>query len=93
MLALCRTLMGNPELIIVDEPTEGLAPQLVAQVGEFLSTLQAQGVAVLLIEQKLTLALTIAKRCAVMGHGRVVFDGTPQALLQDHAVLQEWLAV
>jgi len=93
MLALSRTLMGNPELIIIDEPTEGLAPQLVAQVGAFLTTLKAKGVAVLLIEQKLTIALDVSDRCLVMGQGRVVFDGTPAALLADAAVQREWLAV
>ncbi|OQW89160.1 MAG: ABC transporter ATP-binding protein [Rhodoferax ferrireducens] len=93
MLALSRTLMGNPELIIIDEPTEGLAPQLVAQVGAFLTTLKAKGVAVLLIEQKLTIALDVSDRCLVMGQGRVVFDGTPAALLTDAAVQREWLAV
>ncbi|APW46297.1 ABC transporter ATP-binding protein [Rhodoferax antarcticus] len=93
MLALSRTLMGNPELIIIDEPTEGLAPQLVAQVGAFLKTLKAKGVSVLLIEQKLTIALDVSDRCLVMGQGRIVFEGPPEALLQDHAVRQEWLAV
>ncbi|MCB8745548.1 ABC transporter ATP-binding protein [Rhodoferax sp. U2-2l] len=93
MLALSRTLMGNPELIIIDEPTEGLAPQLVAQVGTLLTTLKARGVAVLLIEQKLTIALDVADSCVVMGQGRVVFDGTPAALLADAAVQRAWLAV
>jgi len=93
MLALSRTLMGNPELIIIDEPTEGLAPQLVAQVGALLTTLKARGVAVLLIEQKLTIALAVADSCVVMGQGRVVFDGAPAALLADAAVQRAWLAV
>ena len=93
MLALCRTLMGDPSLIIVDEPTEGLAPQLVQQVGEFLKTVKTKGISVLLIEQKLTIALAISDRCAVMGHGCVVFDGTPAQLLADDAVRREWLAV
>ena len=93
MLALCRSLMGNPELIIIDEPTEGLAPQLVAQVGAFLTTLKTRGVAVLLIEQKLTIALDVSDRCLVMGQGRVVFDGTPAALQADTNVQREWLAV
>ncbi len=93
MLALSRTLMGNPDLIIIDEPTEGLAPQRVAQVGAFLTTLKAKGVAALLIEQKLTIALEVSDRCLVMGQGRVVFDGTPAALLDNAAVRREWLAV
>lgn len=93
MLTLCRTLMGDPELLIVDEPTEGLAPQLVDQVRQFLRALQERGVSVLLIEQKLTMALDIANRCLVMGQGRIVFDGSPGGLLADAAMRQEWLQV
>ena len=93
MLTLCRTLMGEPELIIIDEPTEGLAPQLVTLVGQFLQILKASGVSVLLIEQKLTIALAISDRVLVMGHGRIVFDGTPAALRIDAGVRREWLEV
>jgi len=91
MLALGRALMGDPDLLIVDEPTEGLAPQLVEQVGDFLLRLRARGVSVLLIEQKLAIALRIADRCLVMGHGRVVFAGAPAALAADAAVRRDWL--
>jgi len=80
MLTLCRSLMGNPELILIDEPTEGLAPQLVAQMAAFLTTLKTRGVSVLLIEQKLSIALAVSDRCLLMGQGRVVFDGTPAEL-------------
>ena len=93
MLTLCRSLMGAPELIIVDEPTEGLAPQVVRLLGQFLKQLQARGIAVLLIEQKLTIALDVSDRCYVMGHGSVVFDGTPEQLRQADAVRREWLEV
>ncbi|MBT3068945.1 ABC transporter ATP-binding protein [Rhodoferax sp. U11-2br] len=93
MLTLCRTLMGNPELILIDEPTEGLAPQLVAQVATFLGTLKARGVSVLLIEQKLSIALQVSNRCLVMGQGRVVFEGSPAALLANEVVCREWLAL
>ena len=93
MLTLCRTLMGAPDLIIIDEPTEGLAPQIVALVSGFLQTIKAQGVAVLLIEQKLTMALAISDRVLVMGHGRIVFDGTPASLQADAAIRKEWLQV
>jgi branched-chain amino acid transport system ATP-binding protein len=93
MLALCRSLMGDPELILIDEPTEGLAPKVVEQVAGFLLALKARGVAVLLIEQKLTIALEISQRCAVMGQGRVVFEGTPAQLRADAAVRREWLEV
>ena len=93
MLALCRTLMGDPALIVIDEPTEGLAPQIVALVSQCLQTLKARGVSVLLIEQKLTLALAISDRVLVMGRGRIVFDGTPADLQADAAIRQEWLEV
>ena len=93
MLTLCRTLMGDPALIIIDEPTEGLAPQLVEAVADFLRALKAQGVSVLLIEQKLTMALAVSDRCAIMGHGRVVFEGTPDELQAAKAVRREWLEV
>ena len=93
MLTLCRTLMGDPELVVIDEPTEGLAPQLVELVGQYLQTLQARGVSVLLIEQKLTIAMKVSNRALVMGHGSIVFDGTPNALRADDRVRKEWLEV
>ena len=93
MLTLCRTLMGDPELIIIDEPTEGLAPKIVALVGEYLKNLKARGVSVLLIEQKLTIAMAISDRALVMGHGSIVFDGTPAMLRADVAIRKEWLEV
>ncbi|MCX7224702.1 MAG: ABC transporter ATP-binding protein [Burkholderiales bacterium] len=93
MLTLCRTLMGDPDLIIIDEPTEGLAPKIVELVAEYLQALRARGLSVLLIEQKLTIALQISDRCLVMGHGSVVFDGTPEALRQDATTRKEWLEV
>jgi len=93
MLTICRTLMGDPDLIMIDEPTEGLAPMLVTQVGALLVEIAQRGVAILLVEQKLTIALTIAKRLYVMGHGRVVFEGTPDDLRRHEAVRKEWLEV
>jgi len=93
MLTMCRTLMGDPDLIMVDEPTEGLAPQLVARVRELLETIAARGVAILLIEQKLAIALEISHRVYVMGQGRIVFDGTAQELRDNAAVRREWLEV
>ena len=80
MLTICRTLMGDPELIMVDEPTEGLSPQMVERVGGLLTQIAGRGVAILLVEQKLTIALAISKRLYVMGHGRIVFEGTPADL-------------
>jgi branched-chain amino acid transport system ATP-binding protein len=93
MLTLCRTLMGDPDLIIIDEPTEGLAPKIVELVGDYLKTLKSRGVSVLLIEQKLTIALSISDRALVMGHGHIVFDGTPESLKANAAVRTEWLEV
>jgi branched-chain amino acid transport system ATP-binding protein len=93
MLTLCRTLMGDPDLIMIDEPTEGLAPKIVELVAEYLRALKARGIGVLLVEQKLTIALEVADRCLVMGHGQIVFEGTPQDLRRDAAVRKEWLEV
>ena len=93
MLTLCRTLMGDPDLIIIDEPTEGLAPKIVELVGEYLKRLKDRGVSVLLIEQKLTIAMAISDRALVMGHGSIVFDGTPDSLRADAATRKEWLEV
>lgn len=93
MLTLCRTLMGDPDLIMIDEPTEGLAPIMVEQVAAYLRQLRERGVAVLLVEQKLAIALEISERVYVLGHGAVVFEGSPQGLREDHVVLREWLGV
>jgi branched-chain amino acid transport system ATP-binding protein len=93
MLTLCRTLMGDPDLIMIDEPTEGLAPKIVELVAEYLKELKNRGVSVLLVEQKLTIALQISQRCYVMGHGAIVFEGTPTALRADAYVRKEWLEV
>ncbi|MBI5908302.1 MAG: ABC transporter ATP-binding protein [Polaromonas sp.] len=93
MLTLCRTLMGDPDLIIIDEPTEGLAPKIVELVGQYLQTLKAKGVAVLLIEQKLTIAMVVSDRVLVMGHGSIVFQGTPDSLRADTYTRKEWLEV
>ena len=93
MLTMCRTLMGDPDLILIDEPTEGLAPLLVEQVGVLLGEIARRGIAILLVEQKLTIALKISHRVYVMGHGRIVFEGTPQELTANVQVRQEWLEV
>jgi branched-chain amino acid transport system ATP-binding protein len=93
LLTICRTLMGDPDLIMVDEPTEGLSPSLVTLVRNLLTEIAGRGVAILLIEQKLTIALDIAHRLYVMGHGRIVFDGTPQSLQANPSVRREWLEV
>ena len=93
MLTICRTLMGDPDLIMIDEPTEGLAPMMVALVRDLLLQVARRGVAILLIEQKLTIALAISHRLYVMGRGRIVFEGTARDLDADAAVRREWLEV
>jgi len=93
MLAICRTLMGDPELIMIDEPTEGLAPLLVVKVAELISEIARRGVAILLVEQKLKIALEISARVYVMGHGAIVFEGTPGELKANAAIRREWLEV
>jgi branched-chain amino acid transport system ATP-binding protein len=93
MLTLCRTLMGDPDLIIIDEPTEGLAPKMVERVAHYLKELKKRGISVLLIEQKLTIAMDISDRCLVMGHGSIVFTGTPNELRTDSYTRKEWLEV
>ncbi|GAB7546366.1 MULTISPECIES: ABC transporter ATP-binding protein [unclassified Cupriavidus] len=93
MLTLCRTLMGDPDLVLIDEPTEGLAPMIVTLVGDYLKVLKERGVSVLLIEQKLAIALDISQRVYVMGHGHIVFEGTPGDLKANAAIRKEWLEV
>ncbi len=93
MLTLCRSLIGDPKLIMIDEPTEGLAPLIVDQVAEYLNELRQRGIAVLLVEQKLAIALDISQRLYVMGHGSIVFEGTPDDLRTAKHVRREWLEV
>jgi len=93
MLTICRSLMGDPDLVMVDEPTEGLAPRMVALVRELLEKIAARGIAILIIEQRLTIALAICHRLYVMGHGRIVFEGNPRELRANDAIRKEWLEV
>lgn len=93
MLTTCRTLMGDPELIMIDEPTEGLAPLIVQQVGDLITRIAEAGVAILLVEQKLSIALRISHRLYVMGHGQIVFEGTPDELKANEAIRKDWLEV
>ncbi len=93
MLAIGRTLMGDPALIMIDEPTEGLAPQMVRQVGDLLEQLASLGLAILLVEQKLDIIMRVSHRLAVMGHGRIVFSGTPDELRANRGVREEWLEI
>ncbi|RST84643.1 ABC transporter ATP-binding protein [Aquibium carbonis] len=93
MLTICRTLMGDPDLIMIDEPTEGLAPQMVERIGELLQEIARRGISILLVEQRLVIAMRISHRVYVMGHGRIVFEGTPPELVANDAVRREWLEV
>jgi len=93
MLCMCRTLMGDPDMIMIDEPTEGLAPKVVAQLAHLLQEIANRGVSILLVEQKLSIALKISNRLYVMGHGKIVYEGTPESLLQADDVRSEWLEV
>jgi branched-chain amino acid transport system ATP-binding protein len=93
MLTLCRTLMGDPDLIMIDEPTEGLAPKIVDLVAQYLNELKNRGVSVLLVEQKLSIALQISQRVYVMGHGNIVFEGSPADLKANAQIRREWLEV
>jgi branched-chain amino acid transport system ATP-binding protein len=93
MLTMCRTLMGDPDLVMIDEPTEGLSPMMVEHVGRLLEEIGRRGVAILLVEQKLTIALKISARLYVMGHGRIVFEGVPAELEANAAIRKEWLEV
>ncbi len=93
MLTICRALMGNPNFIMIDEPTEGLAPKMIVQVGQLIEEIAQRGISVLLVEQKLNIALKISRRLYIMGHGQVVFEGTPEDLISDEAIRKEWLEV
>jgi branched-chain amino acid transport system ATP-binding protein len=93
MLTICRSLLGNPLVLLIDEPTEGLAPRIVSAVGECIQDMHRRGVSVVLVEQKLAIALKVSTRVCVMGHGSIVFEGAPQALKADEQLLAEWLAV
>jgi branched-chain amino acid transport system ATP-binding protein len=93
MLTLCRTLMGDPDLVMIDEPTEGLAPKIVEQVANLFDEIAKRGISILLVEQKLAIALKISQRLYVMGHGEIVFEGTPEDLRANEAVRKEWLEV
>lgn len=93
MLTICRSLLGNPQLILIDEPTEGLAPKVVEVVREAILDIHRRGVSVVLVEQKLAIALKVSSRVCVMGHGRIVFEGPPSELIANAKVVKEWLAV
>ena len=93
MLTMCRTLMGDPEVIMIDEPTEGLSPQMTTRVADLLNEISSRGVSILLVEQKLSIAMKISHRVYVMGHGQIVFEGTPAELEERDDIRKEWLEV
>ena len=93
MLTMCRTLMGDPEVIMIDEPTEGLSPQMTTRVADLLNEISSRGVSILLVEQKLAIAMKISHRVYVMGHGQIVFEGTPAELDKRDDIRKEWLEV
>ena len=93
MLTMCRTLMGDPEVIMIDEPTEGLSPQMTIRVADLLNEISSRGVSILLVEQKLSIAMKISHRVYVMGHGQIVFEGTPSELEKRDDIRKEWLEV
>ncbi len=93
MLTMCRTMMGSPKLVMIDEPTEGLAPQIIEQVGNFLLEIAKSGVSILLVEQKLSIAMRVSHRVYVMGHGHIVYEGTPEELQANDEIRKEWLEV
>jgi len=93
MLTMCRTLMGDPEVIMIDEPTEGLSPQMTKKVADLLNEISSRGVSILLVEQKLAIAMKISHRVYVMGHGQIVFEGTPKELESRDDIRKEWLEV
>ncbi len=93
MLTICRSLMGCPKLMMIDEPTEGLSPQMVNNVEVLLKKISEKGVSILLVEQKLTIAFNLSQRLYVMGQGKVVFEGKPKEIENNHEIIKEWLEV
>jgi branched-chain amino acid transport system ATP-binding protein len=93
MLAIARALVQNPDLLLMDEPSEGLSPRLVEEVGEIIKRLHEQGVAILLVEQNLNFALSIAQRLLIMNKGSILFSGKPQEIADDDRLCRQYLGV
>ena len=93
MLTICRSLMGCPKLIMIDEPTEGLSPQMVNNVEMLLKKISSKGVSILLVEQRVTIAFNLSNRLYVMGHGKVVYEGLPKEVKENKEIIKEWLEV
>ena len=93
MLAIGRALMGNPRVLLMDEPSEGLAPQIVAEVGRTIARLQAEGLSIVLVEQNIKLTLDLADDIVIINTGSVVFRGSPGELRANGAVIAQHLGV
>ncbi|MBJ56811.1 MAG: ABC transporter ATP-binding protein [Rickettsiales bacterium] len=93
MLTISRSLLGNPRLIMIDEPTEGLSPQMVKNVEKLLMKISERNIAILLVEQKLSIAFNLSDRVYVMGHGKVVFNGTVEEVKDNKLIIKDWLEV
>ena len=93
MLTISRSLLGNPKLIMIDEPTEGLSPKMVENVETLLKKISEKKVSILLVEQKLSIAFNLSSRIYVMGHGKVVFDGTVEEVKNNKVIIKDWLEV
>ncbi len=93
MLAIARALMTNPEYLLLDEPSEGLAPLIVAEIRRIIDSLSKEGLSILLVEQNLSLALGLARRVYVMSKGRIVFEGSPDKLRANEEIMHQYLGV
>ena len=93
MLAIARALLANPKLLLLDEPSEGLAPRIVQEVGEIILKLKEMGLSVLLVEQNLSLALGVSDYAYVMHRGEIVYEGATAELAQNDAVQAEYIGV
>jgi branched-chain amino acid transport system ATP-binding protein len=93
MVTIARTLMGNPDLVLLDEPTEGLSPIMVAEVMQIIKELKDKGETILLVEQNSTLALTVSQRAYILENGHIVYSGAAEALRADQPVKQKYLGI